>query len=97
MSKPKSKLDARLITALYILGVLALGLFAINQTLTYFYNAQFLKSPCTLCADLNKNQSKCIENCFTYEERLYPDGHGNFRVNGVPLSNVTFNLTRLET
>lgn len=64
---------------LIILAVVAVGLIAVNQTLEYFYRAEFLKSPCSLCMELNKNQSVCIGNCFKYERNLYPDVLGNWK------------------
>jgi hypothetical protein len=39
--------------AIIILIVIGLGLLVVNQTLQYFYKAQFLKSPCSLCKELN--------------------------------------------
>jgi len=51
-------------TILIILLVVALGIFAVNQILKFFYNSQLLQSPCELCADLNKEQASCIQNCF---------------------------------
>jgi hypothetical protein len=41
--------------ALIVLSVVAIGLFVVNQTLEFFYKAEFLKSPCGLCEELNQN------------------------------------------
>lgn len=47
--------------AILFLVVIALGLLAINQALGFFYKAQFLKSPCGLCAELNPEVKECID------------------------------------
>lgn len=62
-----------------IVLVVAVGVFAVNQALEYRYKAEFLKTPCNLCKELNKNQSVCIEGCFKYELRLFPDSLGNWK------------------
>lgn len=49
---------------LIIAIVVALGMFVFNQWLSYKYKAQFLLSPCELCAKVNPNQSQCVEGCF---------------------------------
>lgn len=53
--------------ACIILFMIALGMVIMNQYLSYKYKAQFLLQPCAFCAELHKNQSLCIEGCFTYE------------------------------
>jgi len=62
-----------------ILLVVGAGIFAVNQTLTFFYKSHFLRDPCDLCTDLNTNQSDCINGCFRYSFKTYADGLGNFR------------------
>lgn len=47
--------------ALIIIGVIALGLLAVNQTLGYFYKAALLKSPCELCLEKNPQLSPCFQ------------------------------------
>jgi hypothetical protein len=64
---------------LIIIGVVALGLVAVNQALAYRYKAVFLKGPCELCSQLNVNASKCIENCFTWRIEAVTDIYGNLR------------------
>jgi hypothetical protein len=44
--------------ALIIIGIIALGTLAINQTLGYYYKTKFLLTPCQLCEEINKN-TKC--------------------------------------
>lgn len=58
-------IDNLLKTILLMLLVVALGVLAINQTLGFFYKAHFLKSPCTLCADLNPDVKTCIQELST--------------------------------
>jgi len=43
-----------------VLIVIGLGFFAVNQTLAYYYKAQLLYSPCTICLNLNPG----LESCF---------------------------------
>lgn len=61
-----------------IIAVIALGLFIINSIMSYRYKVEFVKTPCSLCAELNKNQSKCIEGCFTITKKLYPSVNGDW-------------------
>lgn len=56
-------LRTKLLYALIILGVVALGLLAVNQFLAYQFKAEFLASPCDLCIELNPH----LKNCFEYE------------------------------
>ena len=41
--------------------IIAGGMLAINQTFGWYYKAQFLKSPCYLCVELNPAWEKCYE------------------------------------
>lgn len=59
---------------LIILIVIALGVFIVNQVMSYRYKVVFIKTPCDLCAQLNKNQSKCIDGCFNKQLILFPNG-----------------------
>ena len=63
---------------LWIVIILAIGTFAINQVLDYRYKVELLKTPCQLCAELNKNQSMCINNCFKDTVKVFPDGLGGW-------------------
>lgn len=47
--------------AILLLGVVALGLLAVNQAIHFTYSSAFLKSPCGLCADLNPAVAFCID------------------------------------
>lgn len=42
-----------------ILVVILIGMFAVNQTLTYFYKSAFLQTPCQLCLSENKELDLC--------------------------------------
>ena len=53
------KINQWLITALVILAVVGVGVFAVNQTLGYIYRSQFLQTPCEVCLDLNPNLDLC--------------------------------------
>ena len=49
------------ISIVIIILVVGLGVFAVNQTLQYFYRSQFLQDPCGLCKKLNQtNQPQYI-------------------------------------
>jgi hypothetical protein len=54
-------------TAITILLIISLGLFALNQTLDYIYKAQFLKNPCQLCMQLNPD----VQDCIIMKENIY--------------------------
>ena len=43
-----------------------------NQLISYRYKVELIKAPCQLCAELNKNQSMCINGCFQNKVKLYP-------------------------
>lgn len=49
----KKEIRNLLYTIGLILLVIGLGLFALNQSMTWFYKAEFLQSPCGLCEKLN--------------------------------------------
>lgn len=68
-----------------VLGVVALGLFIVHTFLDYRYKVVFMKTPCQLCAELNKNQSQCVMGCFQTRTPLFPDGGGGWKFeNGTP-------------
>jgi len=67
-----------LVQTLILLAVVALGLLVVNQALEYRYKSVFLQQPCTVCRDLNPNQSTCIGNCFKVEKWLYPGIAGDW-------------------
>lgn len=74
-TKNKNTLKDYLKLIFMILLICSLGLFVINQILSYHYKAVFLKTPCKLCLELNPEVST---NCFIKEERLYPNGKGDW-------------------
>lgn len=84
-----------LLNAIIIVAIIAVGLFAVNQTLEYRYRAEFLQTPCSICSKLNPNVSNCLEGCFTFKQTLYPDGFGNWYNPSLkdPRYNYTLNLT----
>ncbi len=49
-----------LVTAIIIIGVVALGLLALNQFIEFRFKAEFLSSPCSLCMKLNPHLDKCL-------------------------------------
>ena len=70
--KPKSTLDI-LIYLIIMLAVVGIGMFAVNQTMGYFYKSKFLQTPCALCEELNPHLSEC----FKQESTAYQDQFGN--------------------
>ena len=52
--------------ALSIVIVVAVGVFAVNQTLEYYYKSQFLQTPCQLCQNLNPYLETCFEDVSTF-------------------------------
>ena len=71
-------MDKRFETIIVILVICALGLFVINQVISYRYKVELIKAPCQLCAELNKNQSMCIQGCFQNKVRLFSNGLGDW-------------------
>lgn len=53
-----------LVLLLIVLLIVGIGMFAVNQTLSFYYKSRFLQTPCDLCLDLNKDLKLCqrIEN-----------------------------------
>jgi len=51
------------VTILIIMLVVALGVFAINQTLEFRYKSELLQAPCSLCTQLNPQ----FEDCFSFK------------------------------
>ena len=71
--KNRSDLLAWLLTLLIIIGVVALGLVAVNQYLALRYKAEFLSIPCELCLELNPRLDPCFDSALT----IYQDPEGN--------------------
>jgi hypothetical protein len=46
-----------------MLIVILIGMFSINESLKFYYNSQFLLTPCKLCEKLNNN-TKCSNDNF---------------------------------
>jgi hypothetical protein len=65
----KKVFGAGVLLLIYI-GVIALGLLAVNQYLGYHYKAIFLKTPCDLCEELNPHLKECFYTESTYTENL---------------------------
>lgn len=61
--RKKKTLNDWLWTILIVVLVIAIGIFAVNQSLSYFYKTAFLQNPCELCLDLNPH----LDNCFNQE------------------------------
>lgn len=51
----KQQLRQNAITALIIIAVIAVGLFALNQFFAWQYKSALLQKPCDLCFSLNPN------------------------------------------
>ena len=65
-----------LVLLFWVALVVALGMVAVNQTLDFYYKAEFLKAPCKLCLELNPGVS---QQCFIKEDKLYPDITGGWQ------------------
>lgn len=72
------------ITILIIIGILALGFLAINQTLGFFYKEQLLLSPCGICKEANPTQATCLEGCFSNQQ--IPEDNPYLNLNNLDLS-----------
>jgi len=59
----------------WVVLVVAIGMVAVNQTFEFYYKAEFLRSPCSLCMELNPEVS---EQCFIKGITLYPYGSGDW-------------------
>ena len=53
-------LRSKFLLALIVIGVVALGLLAVNQFLSFMFKADFLNSPCDLCERLNPHLAECF-------------------------------------
>lgn len=55
-------METKIIVKYILIGLftLALCMFAINQTLAYFYKSQFLQGPCELCTTINPRFKSCF-------------------------------------
>lgn len=62
-------------TALYILGVVALGFLALNGFMKFLYNNQLAKAPCDLCKEKNPDVAECLEQ----KIQVFADALGQFR------------------
>lgn len=54
-----------LINILIILGIIALGLFAVNQYISFHYKNVLVADPCGVCLDLNPQLKECFESPLT--------------------------------
>jgi hypothetical protein len=66
IEKPKKTLKELLIIIGIMILIIAGGLFALNQFLSYYYKSAFLLSPCELCL----RENSYLENCFNQESKI---------------------------
>ena len=55
-----------LLYIIYIVVILLVGTFAINQVLEFRYRSVFLQAPCEVCARLNEHLRTCFDDASTY-------------------------------
>lgn len=60
-SRTRSSFKDKLLMALIIIGVVSLGLFAINQFTSWRYKNLLLQTPCDLCINLNPHLESCLQ------------------------------------
>jgi hypothetical protein len=77
MAEYINKIDSKQIIVMLI--IIALGLVVVNQTLSYFYKAKFLQTPCQLCLELNPQ----YDDCFMAYKGLY----------GYNIMNITIDIS----
>lgn len=82
--KEKKKLtrNEKFKLALYILGVTALGLLALNGMLSLMFKSQILTDPCGFCAKQNPHLAPCFNEQSTVRINPY--------VREINLSNVSW-------
>ena len=51
---------------LIIITTIAMGMLLVNQAFGWHYKTQFLKTPCTLCEELNPHLRECFKIKSTY-------------------------------
>lgn len=66
-------LRSYLLTALIIIGVVSLGLLAVNQYLDFRYKVVWLSTPCDLCLETNPRLGRCFQEALI----VYQDPLGN--------------------
>ena len=74
----KIPLKEKLTLVLIFVLVISLGFLAVNQGLGFFYKAEFLKTPCELCKDLNPEVRTCFKTI------LHPDIFYGFNITSEP-------------
>ena len=57
--------------AFIIVIVVAIGCLAINQFFGFYYKAELLKNPCTLCKEHNPQYEVCFEEQSTTRSGVY--------------------------
>ena len=80
---PNSKsysLKEILLLVLIVIGVVAFGLLAMNQFISWRYKNIFLQTPCQLCEELNPH----LKDCFEDVSIIYTDEE-----TGVEIENIT--------
>jgi hypothetical protein len=91
VEKTPQTIKELLIVILIITIVIAIGMFAVNQTLGYYYKSQFLQSPCQLCKDVNPH----LEKCFKDASIVYKDLEGNI-ISKEELNKYEINLSNIN-
>lgn len=67
-------LKDKLLMALIIIGIISLGLLAINQFINFRYSSLLLQAPCDICRELNPS----VDNCIKEMERTNVNNKYNF-------------------
>jgi disulfide bond formation protein DsbB len=64
-----------------VIGVVALGMFALNSFMDYYFKNQLLLTPCELCVELNPHTRSCIypEPTLIPQEYITNWSHINFQ------------------
>lgn len=63
----RTKKERIVVMLLYIVVIIAIGLFALNQGMKFYYNSELLQAPCKLCLELNPEVEA---SCFNKREEI---------------------------
>lgn len=69
--------------------VIGVGMFAVNQTLSYYYKSQLLQTPCGLCEELNPHLEDCFQRESTNIFNLTPIEDTRELIKKINLTNIT--------
>ena len=75
-----------------ILLVIGLGMFALNQTFSWYYKLGLLTNPCTTCKEYNPQYEDCFKEKST--ERIMLDTYGNRINNKIKINISKLNITQ---